>query len=283
MEAVMIYRVIENSGETGTWKRTLTMRTNLHENTVTKSLKELSTKQLIKEIKSAKWPTRRIYMLHDLKPSEENAGGSFFIEGERDMGLIAAVGDWIVDHLEKETWAEQEGHPKKLKPNLKRKRGEDRSATMAIDEATDGDRPLFRQPERNGNALIAYPSSHNDYPTGEQITKAVNDAGFIKGITLTEDDINHLLIKLEFDGRVERMRDETGKITNTYRSVRKSWATKDGPQFWYGPIDPDFHGHGPGNGLTQSPCGRCPVFKQCRPGGVVSPETCVYLDDWLKF
>lgn len=35
--------------------------------------------------------------------------------------------------------------------------------------------------------------------------------------------------------------------------------------------------------LASIPCGVCPVFNECRPGGVVSPETCVYYDKWLDF
>jgi hypothetical protein len=27
-------------------------------------------------------------------------------------------------------------------------------------------------------------------------------------------------------------------------------------------------------------CGVCPVFDQCTPGGIISPETCVYLPQW---
>ena len=35
--------------------------------------------------------------------------------------------------------------------------------------------------------------------------------------------------------------------------------------------------------LTEIPCGACPVEAQCEPGGVVSPETCVYFSKWLEF
>lgn len=35
--------------------------------------------------------------------------------------------------------------------------------------------------------------------------------------------------------------------------------------------------------LTAIPCGTCPVAKHCKPGGVVSPETCVYYATWLMF
>ena len=35
--------------------------------------------------------------------------------------------------------------------------------------------------------------------------------------------------------------------------------------------------------LTSIPCGVCPVFHDCRPGGHISPELCIYFDKWLDF
>lgn len=35
--------------------------------------------------------------------------------------------------------------------------------------------------------------------------------------------------------------------------------------------------------LTKTPCGRCEVIYECRPGGIISPENCIYFDkfaDW---
>lgn len=36
------------------------------------------------------------------------------------------------------------------------------------------------------------------------------------------------------------------------------------------------------NFVTDFPCGTCPVYEHCVPGGTVSPETCPYLNKWLK-
>ena len=36
------------------------------------------------------------------------------------------------------------------------------------------------------------------------------------------------------------------------------------------------------DGYTEVPCGVCPVAKECTPGGVISPETCVYMTAWLN-
>jgi len=32
---------------------------------------------------------------------------------------------------------------------------------------------------------------------------------------------------------------------------------------------------------TESPCGVCPSFEFCKPGGPVNPQECVYYGDWL--
>lgn len=35
------------------------------------------------------------------------------------------------------------------------------------------------------------------------------------------------------------------------------------------------------NYYTDIPCGVCPVIDRCFEGGVISPETCVYMTQWL--
>ena len=37
------------------------------------------------------------------------------------------------------------------------------------------------------------------------------------------------------------------------------------------------------NGIAMTPCGICPVFSKCADGNVISPTTCVYMNDWLDF
>ena len=35
------------------------------------------------------------------------------------------------------------------------------------------------------------------------------------------------------------------------------------------------------NTLTTVPCGKCPNRRSCRPGGLISPDNCLYFDKWL--
>ena len=34
-------------------------------------------------------------------------------------------------------------------------------------------------------------------------------------------------------------------------------------------------------GAMEVPCGKCPVYKDCKPGGAINPQNCVYLDEWF--
>ena len=36
------------------------------------------------------------------------------------------------------------------------------------------------------------------------------------------------------------------------------------------------------NHLTDIPCGVCPVISQCCEGGIISPITCKYMNEWLQ-
>lgn len=75
---------------------------------------------------------------------------------------------------------------------------------------------------------------------------------------LTESDLQTLVDTMTYDGVVEELKGERGR---SYR-VRK--------------VPPA------GNQLGRVPCGSCRVFSDCKPGGVISPTSCVYMKDWLK-
>lgn len=35
--------------------------------------------------------------------------------------------------------------------------------------------------------------------------------------------------------------------------------------------------------VANTPCGVCPVVRDCHPDGIISPRTCIYIDEWLNF
>jgi DNA-directed RNA polymerase III subunit RPC6 len=273
-DSLMLYNQIESSHTNGIWRRTLVDKTRLHESNITKGIKELISKALIKEIKLAKYPAKRVYMLAHLEPSSQDSGGNFFNDGDLDIGMIEVIGDIIVDEVQKHSWIE-EALPG-AKRDLKRKRT---SGSVAEESQT-----VSRT--KRGRILKPRPADYDGYLSAGSLLERINSSGVLfDSVSLSEGDVQQLLDKLEYDGRVQRMGSHMGD-TPVYRSVRRTWdSVADEPN-----PDPSDNALSlvqdhfeSGNGLTHTPCGVCPVFKDCEPGGVVSPETCEYMEAWLAF
>jgi DNA-directed RNA polymerase III subunit RPC6 len=236
-------------------------------------MKELISKKLVKEFKTSKNPTKRMYVLFHLEPSEDSTGGNFYREGELDEGLVNTLNTFIVAQVESKSWLEQPYSP------VDKAKKRNRSSHQPPPDTTTGFFKNMKSPR--GNLLIPYPPSFSNYPTTEDVLAMIDDGEFIKDLTLTIDDVRQLVQQLIFDNKLEEMSE------GRYRSVRRVWSEHfkqpdGGSNPALGPVDLDDDGYGPGNGLSYVPCGRCPVAKECRVGGIVSPEGCVYMKDWLE-
>ncbi|KAI8323842.1 RNA polymerase Rpc34 [Martensiomyces pterosporus] len=84
----LVFKHIENSGNEGIWVRTLKQKTNLLQGVITRCLKGLEQKALIKSVKSVKHPTRKLYMLIDVNPSADITGGPWYTDQEMDTDFI---------------------------------------------------------------------------------------------------------------------------------------------------------------------------------------------------
>jgi DNA-directed RNA polymerase III subunit RPC6 len=270
-DAKMVLQQVEVAGRSGIWKKTLQAKANLHENTVTKAIKDLVTKGLIKEFKTSKNTAKRMYVFHNLEPSEDSTGGVFYREGELDEGLVNTLSEFIVGWIEGQSWREQSSG----KHKVAEKKRQEQKRDYQLEEP-----PLFRSPKARGYNLVPHPADW-EYPSAEDVLKYIEKAQVLKDIILTPEDIDQLIQQLAYDDNIEEM------SPGRYRSVRRVWQT-DGQTEpssairRVGPCDPDGDGYAPGNGLTQSPCGRCPVSSDCRVGGIINPDLCVYMTNWLE-
>lgn len=75
----------------GIWTKHIKSKTELHQTVVDRCLKSLTQKQLVKVVKSVKYPTRKIYMLANLEPSVELTGGPWYTDNELDLEFIQAL------------------------------------------------------------------------------------------------------------------------------------------------------------------------------------------------
>lgn len=65
-EQLMIYQVIEKAGNKGIWTRDIKTATSVNQNTLTKTLKSLEGRHLIKTAKSVTSKSKKLYMLYEL-------------------------------------------------------------------------------------------------------------------------------------------------------------------------------------------------------------------------
>ena len=166
-DEALIYFHIEESGREGVWTKTLHTRTNLHHNVISRCLKALESQRYIKQVKSVKHPTRKIYMLSSIEPSAEMSGGPWFTDSEIDTEFI--------DNLLNVVWRfiVSLSYPSAFKP-------------------------------RTGRTQESYPASYRGYPTVSKIHNFVVDSG-ITSVELSVVDIRALCEVLVYDGKLERV------------------------------------------------------------------------------
>lgn len=254
-EEALVYSYIESSGREGAWIRLLRARTNLHMTVMKRCLKNLEAKNLIKTIKSIKFPGRKTYMLANLHPPEDVTGGPFYTDGLLDEEFVHQMGYWIERYVIGRSWS----HPPVGEPGKRKNRPrltQEQAQELRASELERKDSHLERS-----KAMLPMPPGYVGYPTIPEITKAINASG-LSGVVMKEAEIRQLLDVLCFDGRLQSTLDGKG-----YKAVRQATDEDDGRCE---------------NGLMETPCGRCPVSDVCEEGGPVNARTCKYFQEWLQ-
>lgn len=111
------------------------------------------------------------------------------------------------------------------------------------------------------------------YATLSDVLKFIKELG-ISRVELSERDIETLLETLVFDGKAESKISvgSTGlgsRMSKMYRACSTGSANQTFDRV--------------ADGILRVPCGGCPVIRDCRPGAIISPSSCVYLTQWLDF
>ncbi|KAI9773140.1 MAG: 34-kDa subunit of RNA polymerase III (C) [Geoglossum simile] len=253
-DEALIYSHIESCGREGIWTKNLKNKVNIHQSVLNRCIKSLEGRNYIKAIKNVKYPTRKIYMLASLTPSEDITGGPWFTDSELDNEFISALLDAI------EQFVTSKSFYRNTAAIEKPRRGKLSQAEIQEVLRNEFETPRLSHTKIKGT-LLPFPPGYKGYPTAQHVAKWVGLAG-ITDVSLGENDIRQLLEVLCYDGRVEKV---LGGMA--YKAVRR-------------PVGDD--GIGSGNGLTEAPCGRCPVFNLCEEGGPVSASGCEYFNAWLE-
>jgi DNA-directed RNA polymerase III subunit RPC6 len=209
-EQILVYQICERAGNKGIWTRDIKTAANVPQHTLTKTLKTLEQRSLLKSVRSVTSKSKKLYMLFDTIPAKEITGGPWYTDQEFDSEFLEALCNFIVQFVK-------------------------------------------------------------SHPQGMCDIDAINDQVRISGISKVElsiDELELVLQTLVYDGRLEDVKSSVLILTNKAASSGKTIykASKK--------IMASSH-------LTESPCGACPVIAQCTPGGIISPTTCQYFQEWL--
>jgi DNA-directed RNA polymerase III subunit RPC6 len=251
-----LYNHIDQMQHEGIWTKALRARTNVTAQVLTKCLKSLESRDLVTSFTSVKGGSKKMYILKDLKPSEDVAGGPWQSDGDFDMGLIEVAVQLTTQYVQRETLV-------KVAPNWNNYVPADRSAAIAqkkaqvhaVRDIEDAPPALYRPPVRR-NAHFVH-KTNAPYVTAASAAAFINSSGVIRGKTVRDSDMEQLLEMMVLDGRLEK-----ANVTS-YRSVLDATDT---------------HVF---NGFVDAPCGTCPVFDLCIDEGPISARTCQYFADWL--
>jgi DNA-directed RNA polymerase III subunit RPC6 len=94
--ARMVYQVIEKAANMGCWTKDIRIQTNIQQNMLTKILKSLETRHLIKPVKSVAAKSKKLYMLYDIQPSKELTGGIWYSDLEFDHEFISKMRSFLL-------------------------------------------------------------------------------------------------------------------------------------------------------------------------------------------
>eukprot|EP00752_Nemacystus_decipiens_P003041 g2819.t1 len=101
-EQLMIYQVIEKAGNKGIWTRDIKTATSVNQNTLTKTLKSLEGRHLIKTAKSVTSKSKKLYMLYELTPAKEITGGPWYTDQEFDYEFVKHLSSYVLSYVKEQ-------------------------------------------------------------------------------------------------------------------------------------------------------------------------------------
>ncbi|KAH9937795.1 RNA polymerase Rpc34 subunit-domain-containing protein [Epithele typhae] len=168
-EESMILSHIQAANNEGIWTKHLKAKTELHQTVIDRCIKSLTQKQLIKSVKSVKYPTRKIYMLFHLEPSVEMTGGPWYTDNELDSEFIKLL------------------------------------CSACLRFIRDRSTPKQKGSDASSSSTLLYPiSAAPQYPTAQQVMTFLSKSR-ITETQLSVEHVEMLLNVLVLDGDVERV------------------------------------------------------------------------------
>eukprot|EP01032_Pedospumella_encystans_P019805 gene19805-22512_t len=103
-EQMLVHQIIERAGNRGIWTRDIKLASSIPQHMLTKTLKILEQRSLIKSIRSVVSKSKKLYVLFDVVPAKSVTGGPWYSDQEFDHEFVSELSNFIVQmvHAHKE-------------------------------------------------------------------------------------------------------------------------------------------------------------------------------------
>ncbi|XP_002731250.1 DNA-directed RNA polymerase III subunit RPC6-like [Saccoglossus kowalevskii] len=95
----LIYQIIEEAGNKGIWIRDIRYKSNLLMTQVSKILRNLESKKLIKAIKSVGASKKKVYMLYNIDPDRSVTGGAWYSDQDFESEFVEVLNQQCMKFL----------------------------------------------------------------------------------------------------------------------------------------------------------------------------------------
>jgi len=315
----LVLQIIETAGNNGMWTKEVKQKSNLPQAKVTKIFKTLEGRQLIKSVKHVAQQNRKVYMKFDLEPSREITGGAWFTDQEFDGEFVEVmrtqclnfirykkrvtlqdVYDYIVEskvsnvNLRKEDVKQivdtliYDGDVDMITPEDRRKQKMDEYEDDFIDDS---------KKNRRGNAegMLMYESDEEeddeedeedseeeedeDNATRKRKKGSANKKKNSKKQKKTTAESKKGSASATNNKKQHQKRKGGGGNESEETTIEIDEDEDDFTETYYVPSKWKSNIVTP---LSYVPCGICTLVEDCTPGGLISPEKCVYMSDWIR-
>lgn len=243
LEERAVFRVVESAGSKGIWNREIRNQTKLPLNQMSKVLKNLETKKLIKAVKSVTASKKKLYMLYDLEPDKSVTGGAWYSGTEFESEYVQVLHEQCYQFV-KRRLVSADG-----KRSFVEARGLSLVSSSEVKEYIDE--------LKISNVQLSLQDI-------EMVLDTIVFDGQIEKIAVEKrpdpTSTAKVPVKVEKTLTSDEEDQESGNHTYYYRALVKL-------------VD--------STGLMRVPCGQCPHIHECRPGAVINPEKCLYFERWF--
>lgn len=245
LEERAVFRVVESAGSKGIWNREIRNQTKLPLNQMSKVLKNLETKKLIKAVKSVTASKKKLYMLYGLEPDKSVTGGAWYSGTEFESEYVQVLHEQCYQFVKRRMASAED------KGDFIEARNQSLVSSSEVKEHID---------------MLKISNVQLSQQDIEMVLDTIVFDGLIEKIAIEKKPdvttVSGTPIKREKTITTSDEEDQdSSNYTYFYRALARLVES---------------------TGLMRVPCGQCPHVHECRPGAIINPENCLYFERWFS-